>query len=102
LKLSPFLNPGRPTTSRVFCSDDHSATNNFKPADFLHVHAAVHTLSYAEAAARLNLTELATRKAVQRLRQSYRALLRQEVAQTVAAPHEVEAELKYLIGVFAA
>ncbi|HZR20950.1 MAG TPA: hypothetical protein VFE51_26950, partial [Verrucomicrobiae bacterium] len=43
LKLSPFLNPGRPTTSRVFCSDDHSATNNFKPADFLHVHAAVHS-----------------------------------------------------------
>ncbi len=59
------------------------------------------TLSYADAAARLNLTEVSTRKSVQRLRQRYRELLREEVAQTVAAPHEVEDELKHLLRIFA-
>jgi RNA polymerase sigma-70 factor (ECF subfamily) len=57
-------------------------------------------LSYPEAAGRLGLTEPATRKTVQRLRQRYRDLLREEVALTVAAPHEVEEELKYLLGLF--
>jgi RNA polymerase sigma-70 factor (ECF subfamily) len=57
-------------------------------------------LSYAEAAARLGLTEPATRKTVQRLRQRYRELLREEVALTVAAPHEVGEELKHLLGLF--
>jgi RNA polymerase sigma-70 factor (ECF subfamily) len=57
-------------------------------------------LSYPEAATRLGLTEPATRKTVQRLRQRYRELLREEVALTVAAPHEVEEELKYLLDLF--
>jgi RNA polymerase sigma-70 factor (ECF subfamily) len=61
---------------------------------------AAGTLSYAEAAARLGLTEVATRKSVQRLRQRYRELLREEVAHTVGAPHEVESELRHLLGVF--
>jgi len=43
-------------------------------------------MPYAEAAARLGLTEAATRKAVQRLRERYRELLREEVAHTVGAP----------------
>ena len=57
-------------------------------------------LSYAQAAAILGLTEAATRKSVQRLRQRYRELLREEVAHTIAAPHEVEDELKHLLGIF--
>jgi RNA polymerase sigma-70 factor (ECF subfamily) len=60
----------------------------------------VGSLSYADASARLNLTEAATRKSVQRLRGRYRELLREEVAYTVAAPHEVEDELKHLLAVF--
>ena len=39
--------------------------------------------------------------AVQRLRQRYRELLREEVAHTVAAPHEAESELRHLLSVFA-
>jgi RNA polymerase sigma-70 factor (ECF subfamily) len=63
---------------------------------------AAGALSYAEAAARLNLTEAATRKCVQRLRQRYRESLREEVAHTVGAPHEIEVELRYLVSVFTA
>jgi DNA-directed RNA polymerase specialized sigma24 family protein len=59
------------------------------------------TLSYSQAAARLGMTEPAARKAVQRLRSRYRELLRQEVAQTVASPHEIESELRHLFAVFA-
>lgn len=57
-------------------------------------------LLYPQAAARLGLTEPATRKTVQRLRQRYRELLREEVALTVATPHEVEEELKHLLDLF--
>lgn len=37
--------------------------------------------------------------AVHRLRERYRALLRDEIAQTVAAPSEIEGEVRYLIRV---
>ena len=57
-------------------------------------------MSYLEAAERLGMTEAATRKAVQRLRQRYRELLREQVAHTVGAPHEVESELRRLMSVF--
>lgn len=58
-------------------------------------------LSYSEAAARMEMTEAAARKTVQRLRFRYRELLREEVAQTVGAPHEIESELRHLLAVFA-
>ncbi len=58
------------------------------------------TMTYPKVAARLGLAEAATRKAVQRLRSRYRELLREEVAQTVCAPHEVEAELRHLFAAF--
>jgi DNA-directed RNA polymerase specialized sigma24 family protein len=61
---------------------------------------AADAMSYSEAAGRLGLTEAATRKSVQRLRQRYRELLREEVAHTVGAPHEVESELRHLLSVF--
>ena len=62
---------------------------------------ATGAMSYAEAAARIGRTEAAARKAVQRLRRRYRELLREEVAHTVGAPHEVENELRHLLAVFA-
>jgi RNA polymerase sigma factor (sigma-70 family) len=49
----------------------------------------------------LGLTESAVKSAVHRLRRRYRQLLREEIAQTVAGPGEVEAELRHLIGVLA-
>ncbi len=53
--------------------------------------------SYAAVGQRLGMTEGAVRVAVHRLRERYRELLTHEVAQTVAAPQEVEDELRYLL-----
>ena len=55
--------------------------------------------SYAEIAASLNMSEGALKVAVHRLRQRYGELLRAEIAQTVAAPDEVDGELQYLFAV---
>ena len=54
---------------------------------------------YAEAGARLGLSEGALRVAVHRLRQRYRELLRAEIAQTVADPSAIDEELRHLIAV---
>jgi RNA polymerase sigma factor (sigma-70 family) len=54
---------------------------------------------YAELAARLNTNEGAVKVAVHRLRQRYRALLRETIAETVASEAEVEEELRYLLQV---
>lgn len=51
---------------------------------------------YAELARQLNLSEGAVKVAVHRLRQRYRALLRDTIADTVTGPEEVEDELRYL------
>ena len=53
-------------------------------------------LPYAELATRLGLTEPAVRVAVHRLRKRYRQLLREEIAQTVAQPEDVDDELRAL------
>jgi RNA polymerase sigma-70 factor (ECF subfamily) len=52
--------------------------------------------SYEQAAAALSLTLPALKTEVFRLRQAVRTALRAEVAQTVSAPHEVDAELSWL------
>jgi len=57
------------------------------------------SVSYAALAQDLATTEGALRVAVHRLREHYRDRLRAEVAQTVTNPGEVDAELRYLIGV---
>ena len=45
---------------------------------------------YAELARQLNISEGAVKVAVHRLRQRYRALLRDTIADTVSGPDEVE------------
>jgi len=52
--------------------------------------------TYAQVAAKLNMTESAAKKAGSRLRRRYRELLRAEIAQTVAGPDEVEDEMRNL------
>ena len=52
--------------------------------------------SYAEGARRLGMSEAALRKAVERLRLRYQELFRQEIANTVTSPAEVEDELRHL------
>lgn len=58
------------------------------------------TWSYAEAARRLGMEETAARVAVHRLRKRYRQLLRQEIAQTLADPAQVDEELRALFSAF--
>ena len=55
--------------------------------------------SQAQIARELGITENAVKQALHRLRQRYRSLLRDEIAQTVAAPEDVEDELRYFISV---
>jgi len=54
---------------------------------------------YADLAKQLGLAESTVKVTVHRLRQRYRELLREEVAQTVASPDEVEEELRGLLRV---
>jgi len=59
------------------------------------------SLPYAEIAARLKTSEGAVKVSVHRLRQRYRELLRDEIAQTVSTPEEVEDELRNLFAALA-
>jgi RNA polymerase sigma factor (sigma-70 family) len=58
--------------------------------------------SQAEIGARLGMTENAVRQAFYRFRQRYQSLLRDEIANTVATPGDIEDELRYLIAVLEA
>jgi RNA polymerase sigma-70 factor (ECF subfamily) len=54
---------------------------------------------YAELAREMNTSEGALKVAIHRLRKRYREIFRQEIADTVADPAEVESELRYLAAV---
>ena len=53
-------------------------------------------MSYREIGASLGLSEGAVKVAVHRLRRRFRALLHDEISQTVAAPEDIEDEIQYL------
>src|SRR5262249_24608737 len=59
-------------------------------------------LNYAEVGARVGLKENAVKQTIHRMRRRYRELFREEIAQTVAGPGEVEDELKHLFAVLSA
>jgi RNA polymerase sigma-70 factor (ECF subfamily) len=52
--------------------------------------------SYAQIGARFGMTEAAVKSAVQRMRARHRELLRQEIANTVTRPDELEEEIRHL------
>jgi RNA polymerase sigma-70 factor (ECF subfamily) len=54
---------------------------------------------YAQVAADLGLSESGVKSAVFRLRRRYRELVREEVANTVDSPAEIDGEIRYLISV---
>jgi RNA polymerase sigma-70 factor (ECF subfamily) len=56
-------------------------------------------LTYAQAGERLGLSEGSVKSEVHRLRQRYRAVLREQIAQTVATPDDVAGEIRHLIAV---
>jgi DNA-directed RNA polymerase specialized sigma24 family protein len=55
--------------------------------------------SYGDVAVQLGMSESAVKSAIYRLRQSFHELVRQEVAQTVGTPAELDEEIRYLITV---
>jgi RNA polymerase sigma factor (sigma-70 family) len=59
-------------------------------------------ICYAKFSKTLGLAEAAVKSLVHRLRERYRALLREEVAQTVEKPDEIDDELRYLCSALAA
>ncbi|HTV62027.1 MAG TPA: sigma-70 family RNA polymerase sigma factor [Verrucomicrobiae bacterium] len=54
---------------------------------------------YADAAAKMKISESALRVAVHRLRKRYRELFREEIAHTLAAGESVDGEMRYLLNV---
>jgi len=54
------------------------------------------SLTYVELAARLGMTVMAVKTAVSRMRERYAELVREEIAQTVATPAELQDEIAYL------
>jgi DNA-directed RNA polymerase specialized sigma24 family protein len=56
--------------------------------------------TYADAGAVLGTTEAAAKMAVHRMRRRYRRLLREEVAQTVADPSDIDDEIRDLFAAF--
>jgi RNA polymerase sigma-70 factor (ECF subfamily) len=58
--------------------------------------------SYPSLAASLGVTESAVKRLLHHLRGRYRAILREEVAQTVETPADIEDEVRYLCAVLAA
>jgi RNA polymerase sigma factor (sigma-70 family) len=59
-------------------------------------------IPYADMAAKLGHNEPAVRMAVHRLRKRFRELFREEIAQTVADPAEVEEEIRHLLAALSA
>ena len=57
-------------------------------------------ISYQDAAQRMGLAMSAVKTHIHRLRRQFASAVRQEVMQTVSAPHEVDDELRQLRGVF--
>lgn len=55
--------------------------------------------SQAEAAAALGISEGAVKVAIHRLRRRFRDQVRSEIAETVTAPEDIDAELRYLVEV---
>ena len=56
--------------------------------------------TYGKLAASLGMTEGALKVALHRLRQRFAEVVREQVAQTVENPQEVEEELRYLVSAF--
>ena len=57
--------------------------------------------SYSEVGAKVGLSEAAIKSAIFRLRQRFAQLVREQVAQTVSSPAEVDEEIRYLFAVSA-
>jgi len=84
--------------------DEHRAAGNIRLFNRLQRSLTDRSdrFSPADAAHELGMTENAVKEAVHRLRRRYRQLLREEIAQTVTVPSDMEDELRHLIAVLRA
>jgi RNA polymerase sigma factor (sigma-70 family) len=84
--------------------DEYQTTNNAELFDSLKqlLPDELGAPSQAEIAARFGMSENAVRQAFYRFRQRYQSLLRNEIANTVATPDDVEDELRHLIAILEA
>jgi RNA polymerase sigma factor (sigma-70 family) len=62
-----------------------------------HLWGEADSISYDGLSKELGMSHVHLRVAVHRMRQRYREILREEIAQTVASPEEVEEEIRYLL-----
>ena len=67
----------------------------------IYLTAEKNAVPYCEVATRLNMTEGAVKVAVHRLRQRYRVLLRDEIAQTVTTEEQINEEIRDLFAALA-
>ena len=86
--------------NRVMSRLDAETTQSGKRVQFEYLKAYLTgeqpQLSYAETAAHMGMSEGAVKVAVHRLRRRFRDLVRDEIAQTVESPEDVEDELRHL------
>jgi len=82
---------------------ESASTNKQKLFDHLKVYLTGErsSVSYRDVAAELDMTEGAVKVAVHRLRRRYRELLRDEIAQTVAAEEQIDEEIRDLFAALA-
>jgi RNA polymerase sigma-70 factor (ECF subfamily) len=71
---------------------DYEVLRNFEPGEQV-------AISYAQAAARLGVSEGAIKSMIHRLRQRHRELVREEIGHTVPTVAEIDDELRYLVAV---
>jgi RNA polymerase sigma factor (sigma-70 family) len=86
--------------ARVMCRLEVEASHSGRHAQFERLKTYLTgdrpQLSYADTATQLGMSEGAVKVAVHRLRRQFRDLVRDEIAQTVASPEEIEDELRHL------
>ena len=88
----------------VRLGDEYRAAGNIQLFDRLQksLTGEPDRLSPADTAHELGMTENAVKEVLHRLRRRYRQLLREEIAQTVMVPGDMEDELRHLIAVLRA
>jgi RNA polymerase sigma factor (sigma-70 family) len=87
----------------VRLADEYAANGKQQQFDLLkrYLWGSDGSITYAQIAAQLSMTEAAVKTAVHRLRQRYALLLRHEISQTVTSREELEDELAWLRATFA-
>jgi RNA polymerase sigma-70 factor (ECF subfamily) len=76
-------------------------TGRFRLFEHLQAHfwGEADSIPYGQLSKELGMTHVHLRVAVHRMRQRYREILREEIAQTVSSPGEIDSELRYLLQV---